>query len=197
MNGNKFAAAKDKSRRIPRPKGGSTGGCSRWGTASETPEEDLLPDDVVHELCELPLVDLREKWRAAHPGLQLPDKLPRDLLVRSIVWAVECAQGGGLPSGTERALQNMSRQLATTGTLEIERSVRPKSGTRLIREWRGKTYVVEVSDDGFTHNEQTYSSLSHVARAITGTRWSGPRFFGLRPEDVEEESTGRAGGGQR
>jgi hypothetical protein len=116
----------------------------------------------------------------------LPDKLPRDLLVRSIAWAIQGGRHGGLPSAIERALEKMSRQLATTGTLEIERSVRPKPGTRLIREWRGKTYVVEVSDHGFTHCEQTYSSLSHVARAITGTRWSGPKFFGLRQNDVED-----------
>jgi hypothetical protein len=96
-------------------------------------------------------------------------------------------QRGGLARQAERRLAEYARQLATTGTLEIERSVRPKPGTRLIREWRGKTYVVEVADDRFLHDGESYASLSHVARAITGTRWSGPRFFGLKAPDPREE----------
>lgn len=159
---------------------------------SEGPERPL--NDVIVELITLPIADLRDQWRAAHPTLTMPDKLPRDLLVRSIVWSIQSEQRGGLSSAAERSLDKMSRQLATTGSLELDRTVRPKPGTRLIREWRGKTYVVEVGDDGFTHDEETYSSLSHVARAITGTRWSGPRFFGLRPEDAEQSADGAAGG---
>lgn len=196
MTGNTLGTAEEKSRKKPHSEGEDIRQDRGVLAVLGPTEEDLPLDDVVQELCALPLADLRDKWKAAHLGLQLPDKLPRDLLVRSIVWAIECAQEGGLPSGAERALEKMSRQIATTGTLEIERAVRPKPGTRLIREWRGKTYVVEVSDHGFTHDEQTYSSLSHVARAITGTRWSGPRFFGLRPEDVEGVGDG-AEGGQR
>ena len=137
------------------------------------------------DLTDLPLASLRQRWRAAHPGIVLPDRLPRDLLIRGILWQEQCCRFGGLATKTERSLQKMARQLATTGTLEIERSVRPKTGTRLIREWRGKTYVVEVSDAGFIYDGKTYASLSHAARAITGTRWSGPRFFGLRSGESE------------
>ena len=54
-----------------------------------------------------------------------------------------------------------------------------KSGTRLVRQWRGRTYHVTVTDDGFEFEGQSYSSLSQIAQAITGTKWSGPRFFGL------------------
>jgi hypothetical protein len=140
--------------------------------------------DLVAQLQELPLPELRHEWRAAHPGLAMPKGLPRDLMVRSIAWQEQCARYGGISSATEQRLAEMVRQLAVSGTLEIERSVRPKTGTRMLREWRGRTYVVEVADDGFLHDGSKFASLSHVARAITGTRWSGPRFFGLKPEVV-------------
>lgn len=144
----------------------------------------LSIEDMVDGLLKLPLEELRARWRSAHPGTVLPDRLPRDLLVRGIAWREQCQRFGGLERKVERALDKMARQLTVSGTLEIERSVRPKPGTRLIREWHGRTYVVEVSETGFVHDGLTYASLSQVARAITGTKWSGPRFFGLRPRDV-------------
>lgn len=150
-------------------------------------------DAVIEDLSAAPLDELRERWRAAHPGTVLPKGLSRDLLVRGIAWNLQCARFGGLEPRIERSLK-MARQLAVSGTLEIERSVRPKPGTRLIRERRGRTYFVEVSDAEFIHDGLTYASLSHVARAITETRWSGPRFFGLRPQDV---ASGEAGSCQR
>ncbi|WP_126176891.1 DUF2924 domain-containing protein [Tsuneonella rigui] len=139
--------------------------------------------EFVALLTESSLEDLRQRWRSAHPGVVIPKGLSRDLMIRGIVWNDQCSRYGGLPADTERVLDKMARQLATSGTLDVERSVRPKTGTRIIREWRGKTYVVEVADDGFLHDGARYASLSHVARAITGTRWSGPRFFGLKPRD--------------
>jgi len=60
-----------------------------------------------------------------------------------------------------------------------------KPGARLIREWNGSSHIVEVVEDGFLWNGKRYRSLSAIARAITGTRWSGPRFFGLDPEDAQ------------
>ena len=141
---------------------------------------------IVADLIAAPLGELRTRWRAAHPGAVLPKKLSRDLLVRGIAWQIQCRRHGGPEPKAERTLEKMARQLAVSGTLEIERSVRPKPGTRLIREWRRRTYVVEVGDSGFFHDGVTYASLSHVARAITGTRWSGPRFFGLRPQDMAD-----------
>ena len=136
----------------------------------------------VSDLLSAPLHIVREKWRRAHRGVPLPLGLPRDVMVRGITWHEQCTRYGGLAPATERVLDKMARQLEVTGTLEIERSVRPKTGTRILREWRGRTYVVEVADGGFLHDGSRFASLSHVARAITGTRWSGPRFFGLKPD---------------
>jgi hypothetical protein len=138
--------------------------------------------ELIAQLQELRLPELRYEWLAAHAGVVMPKGLPRDLMVRSIAWQEQCARYGGLASATERLLDEMVRQLEVSGTLEIERSVRPKAGTRMLREWRGRTYVVEVADDGFLHDGSKFASLSHVARAITGTRWSGPRFFGLKSD---------------
>jgi hypothetical protein len=146
--------------------------------------------DLIGHLMQAPLDDLRKRWRSAYLGVPLPKGLSRDLLVRSIAWAEQCQRYGGLTLTIQRLLDQMVRQLEVSGTLEIERSVRPKTGTRILREWRGRTYVVEVADDGFFHDGGRYASLSHVARAITGTRWSGPRFFGLKPESTRGEGEG-------
>lgn len=145
---------------------------------------------LVGRLMQAPLDDLRNTWRSAHPGLPLPTGLSRDLMVRGIAWSEQCKRYGGLSPAIQTMLDKMAGQLKASGTLEIERSVRPKIGTRIIREWRGKTYVVEVCDNGFLHDGAKYASLSHVARAITGTRWSGPRFFGLKPDPVVREEEG-------
>ena len=87
---------------------------------------------------------------------------------------------GGLTSETLRQLRRLVQQLERSGELDLERQVTLKAGTRLVREWNGRTIHVAVEDDGFVYDGAKYPSLSHVARTITGTRWSGPRFFGLR-----------------
>jgi hypothetical protein len=61
----------------------------------------------------------------------------------------------------------------------LKRATRIKSGSRLVREWHGRTHVVTVRDDGFEFEGATYKSLTKIAQDITGARWSGPRFFGL------------------
>ena len=147
---------------------------------------DAPIDEIIEALSAPPIADLREEWKRQHPHLMMPHRLSRDLLIRSITWKIQCERHGGLSQRAKRQLDEYARQLKTTGTLSIERSVMPKAGTRLIREWHGETYVVEVTDDGFAMDTKTYASLSHVARAITGTRWSGPRFFGLKNDEGRE-----------
>lgn len=112
----------------------------------------------------------------------MPEGLSRDLMVRCISFAEQCKRYGGLDPANARLLDRLARQVKASGTLEIDRSVRPKIGTRIVREWRGRTYVVVVTDQGFRYQSSHFASLSHVARTITGTRWSGPRFFGLKPD---------------
>lgn len=92
------------------------------------------------------------------------------LLRRIIAWRLQAEALGGHDAATRRLLRGGANGLEALLA----------SGTVLTREWQGVTYRVEVADDGFIHDGRRWASLSEVARAITGTRWNGPRFFGLR-----------------
>jgi hypothetical protein len=89
-----------------------------------------------------------------------------------------------------KKLDRMAAQLALNVEAAMEREVRLKPGTRLVREWKGRTYTVETEEQGFRYGATSYASLSHVARAITGTRWSGPRWFGLIRNSTAEAGAG-------
>lgn len=120
----------------------------------------------VRALGALGLQPLREIWRARYgppPPLRSPD-----LLRRILAWRMQAEVFGELDVETARALKSKAQ---------------PKGlavGARLAREWRGVRHEVEVADSGYLYDGRRWKSLSEVARAITGTRWNGPRFFGLR-----------------
>ncbi|MGE3745527.1 MAG: DUF2924 domain-containing protein [Sphingomonadaceae bacterium] len=137
-------------------------------------------DAEISLLTRMPLAELRRAWQRCHPRTTLPDRLPRDLLVRGIVWQRQVNGDGDLAAAAVRQLDRLAGQLERSGELDLERETRLKVGTRLVREWRGRTIRVLVAEDGYLFEDRRYASLSHVASAITGTRWSGPRFFGLK-----------------
>ncbi len=134
----------------------------------------------IARLFALPLPELKAEWHRWHPEIQMPERLPRDLLVRTIAWKLQEQQFGARPAKLIRQLDQLSKQLSRSGSLDIEREAHLKVGTVLVREWHGNTHRVTALDDGFLYEGQAYASLSEIARAITGTRWSGPRFFGLK-----------------
>lgn len=134
-----------------------------------------------------PIADLRREWQQLH-GAPPPGDLGRDLLARAISWKRQERVHGGLAPDTRRELERLAGQLARSGDLELERQRRLKTGTRLVREWHGVTYHVTVLDKGFVYDERHYASLSQIAREITGSRISGPRFFGLRPVRSKPET---------
>lgn len=109
----------------------------------------------------------------------MPKGLGRDLATRAIIWRSQERTHGGFPPATHRELARLAGQLAETGTIELGRGPRLKLGTRLVRQWHGKIYQVEVLEDGFEFEHRHYRSLTQIAREITGAAWSGPRFFGL------------------
>ncbi|PYK10356.1 MAG: hypothetical protein DME65_10225 [Verrucomicrobia bacterium] len=80
---------------------------------------------------------------------------------------------------TRRKLQTIAKALRNTGRVGSTPSLNLKPGTRLVREWRGRTHRVTVTEDGFEYADTSYSSLTKIANKITGGHWSGPRFFGL------------------
>jgi hypothetical protein len=106
-------------------------------------------------------------------------RLSRDLLIRGILYKLQERALGGLSKSILRKLSQTGLEPAM-GKRSPAPSIALKPGTRLVREWRGVTHTVAIHADSVEWKGQRYSSLSVVARQITGARWSGPRFFGLK-----------------
>ncbi len=137
-------------------------------------------------LSELQLLssrDLRTEWRRLLRSN--PPSLSRDLLVRALAYRVQELAHGGLPKATARKLATLAAELGREGPITSEARPQIKPGARLVREWRGRTHVVTVTEDGFAYAGKAYPSLTGIAWAITGARWSGPRFFGLVKRPTE------------
>jgi hypothetical protein len=123
-------------------------------------------------------VDLRTQWRRlyrAHP----PKKLSRDLLELGVAWKLQERVLGGLSAVTKRQLAQLAQTLEGKSDIAKARKVNLKPGARLVRAWGGETHEIVVVEDGFVWRGETWGSLSAIAREMTGTRWSGPRFFGV------------------
>src|ERR1700751_3915544 len=129
---------------------------------------------------ELNLGELRQQWRILYKTEASPH-LSRELLVRAVAYRMQEVALGRLRSGRQRQLQQIARQFKQTGAATTPRRLELKPGTRLFRGWQGQTYEVLVLDDGFSWQNTRYRSLSALAGKITGTAWSGPLFFGLKP----------------
>lgn len=153
------------------------------------------------DLASLParsLADLRALW-SVHVGRASPP-LQKRLLIRELAWRTQAKAHGGLDAQTSRLLKAAMR--ASGGARRGQSGGRPNpkparavsartdrpapapallAGTRLVRTWHGRSHEVSVLDGGraFRYRDQTYPNLSEIARLITGTRWSGPRFFGV------------------
>ncbi|OGS52667.1 MAG: hypothetical protein A3J40_13495 [Erythrobacter sp. RIFCSPHIGHO2_12_FULL_63_10] len=128
-------------------------------------------DEELAALAAMPLAQLRERWSGL-TGRPVP-RISAALLRLALAWELQSAVHGGLPRQVRQRLDQLA--VGKTGT----HSTRP--GMRLVREWNGTLHVVSIGDDGsICWNDKRWNSLSSVARAITGTRWSGPAFFGLK-----------------
>ena len=122
---------------------------------------------------------LRRRWRMVfgHPA---PEQIPRSLLHRALAYRIQADVLGDLDRDTIRMLDRLARDGRGGAVIPLPELRGTKPGTLLVREWEGVLHRVMVLEQGFAWNGQTYDSLSKVARAITGTNWNGPRFFGLR-----------------
>ena len=136
--------------------------------------------EALARLPELDLGELRQQWRALYKSEASPH-LSRELLVRAVAYRMQEIAVGGLRPGQQRQLRQFARQLKENREEPIRARPELKPGTRLVRGWQGRTYEVLVFDGGFSWQGASYRSLSAVARRITGTPWSGPLFFGLKP----------------
>jgi hypothetical protein len=131
---------------------------------------------------------MREEWRRLYRSQ--PPRLSRDLLIRTIAYRMQELAYGGPSKATLRKLQTLTKDLESNGQLAGDAHQRIRPGMRLVREWHGRTHTVVVTEDGFEFASKTYSSLSQIARAITGAHWSGPRFFGLNQKRSSDPRSG-------
>ena len=154
-------------------------------------ERRMSPDAVLREITALEgstLADLRARWRELF-GTS-PPGYSRAMLARRLAYRIQEIAFGGLSDRTKAKLEEHLAEAEDGGTSRLKSrkkdSAMPIAGTRLIREWQGRRYEVTVVPGGVEFEGRRYRSLSAVAREITGTRWNGPLFFGLR----------RSGGGK-
>ena len=132
-------------------------------------------------LIHLPRPALVERWRALYRS-NPPKGLSRRLLVLALAYRMQAKRSGGLTPTVQRKLTGTDCSNGTQAKRQPKPPVKLAPGTRLIREWNGVTHVVDVVDGQFVWNGTRYRSLSAIARAITGARWSGPRFFALQAD---------------
>lgn len=146
--------------------------------ASSLPEysRSLAPAGLDSELAaipDLPWPELREHWTAV-TGRPVP-RIKQGLLRLALAWELQARRYGGVSRRTEQYLERLGRPAQGKAPASL----------KLVREWRGVLHTVEIDAEQQVHwNGQQWRSLSEVARAITGTRWSGPAFFGLKQKDA-------------
>jgi hypothetical protein len=121
--------------------------------------------------------ELRLAWRKLH-RTDPPLGLSRDMMIRALVNQLQERAHGGPTLALRRRLQTLAGELEKSG-LSFDPAVVLKTGTTLLRKWRGHTHTVLVHEDGFEYDGQRYRSLTVIAKRITGAHWSGPRFFGV------------------
>ena len=156
-------------------------------TTTERNSEKSGDSPILAQLARLetlPMDELKTRWRALFG--EEPPGYNRKFLIKRLAYRIQEIAHGGLPSV---AKERMSRFLEEEGYDELGRhgakpktkiNATPIAGTLFVREWDGERHEVRAVAKGFEYRGKHYKSLSAVARAITGTRWNGPRFFGLR-----------------
>lgn len=127
----------------------------------------------------LPVEDLKREWEKVL-GSAAPKNARRDYLLRSIAHELQNKAHGGIPRSLLRNLMKVAASEGRKATANATGSRSLKTGVRIYREWKGALHEVEVVDEGFRYNGAIFKTLSVIARSITGTRWSGPAFFGVK-----------------
>jgi hypothetical protein len=153
--------------------------------SSAPPDQVTLAAEIA-QLRELDVSTLRARWRVVFRK-NAPLHLPRPLLMRILAYRLQADRLGDLDAESQRLLDGpTSPELVGARVIEARRrKITLRPGTVLTREWKGRMQRVAVLADGFAWNGTTYPSLSRIACAITGTRWNGPKFFGLRDKPAK------------
>ncbi len=135
----------------------------------------VLINREIDNLNDLSRAELVARWMKVHRATP-PKGVKRGLLERSCAYQLQARRIGKLKPATAKALLAIAQDKPIQ-QCSVKQVLKP--GTRLVREWHGVNHQVEVLDTGFAWRDQHFVSLSAVAQAITGAKWSGPRFFGL------------------
>jgi hypothetical protein len=160
----------------------------RRGQSSSQSEQEL-GDAVAAKVLALPNCpyrELGEQWRSVW-GTEPPRKASREFLIRAVAYGIQVQAFGGLDAKT---LQLLRKASVAKETRAKPKRTRLTEGSKLLREWHGETHEVLVLDKGFAWRGATYSSLSAIARAITGAHWNGWAFFGLKRSSKEASADG-------
>ena len=152
---------------------------SRGGDRSRRPGGKAVAevDHQISELLSRSTEELRFAWQQLH-RTGPPQGLSRDLLIRALAHQLQERAAGGASRALRRRLQTLAGAFEKRSR-SFDPGIAPKTGTTLVRQWRGHAHTVRVREDGFEYEGQHYRSLTVIAERITGVHWSGPRFFGL------------------
>ena len=147
-----------------------------------------MPQELGNRLAFLPKMSraqLLVLWKHLFK-IPPPRKGRRDLLIKFLAYRMQEQAYGGLSPGTRERLRALARKFEASPNAQLSLAPPFKPGTRLIRDWRGQSHRVTILENGYEYTGKRYSSLSQIARLITGTRWSGPLFFGLKGSLAKE-----------
>ena len=148
---------------------------------------DPAVEAELDRLPTMPIVELRSRYLAVF-RTQPPKAFGPDLLRRSIAYRIQKQAYGGLSREAERTLDQLVKAYWNNPRARLDIPRRIKPGSVLVRDWKGATHKVMIVTGGFAYDGKTFASLSEIATLITGTKWNGPRFFGLRPRKNEGDA---------
>ncbi|MEO6965230.1 MAG: DUF2924 domain-containing protein [Acidobacteriaceae bacterium] len=137
---------------------------------------------IAQQLAQLPTMkrqELQSLWQNLF-GRQPSSRLRRETLVPILGYRIQGKACGGLKESLARKLHALAEDGSTGRKPVVHSMLRPKIGTRFIREWNGRLHEITVLENGYEYDNHTYRSLSEIAHLITGTKWSGPDFFGTK-----------------
>jgi Protein of unknown function (DUF2924) len=148
----------------------------------------MLISSITQCLVSLPTLrrpDLCGLWQQLFKS-EPPLKMRKELMLRVLAYRLQEQELGALSAATRRRLRQQASALQANPDAAISSRPPIKPGTRLVREWKQEVHVVEADGEGYQYKGSHYESLSEIARLITGTRWSGPLFFGLKDKPSTE-----------
>ena len=149
-----------------------------------------MPDPIAQRLATLPRLSktsLRELWQQLF-NAPPPPQLRRRLMIPILAYRLQEQTVGSLSAANRGRLRQLARVFEANSKGMIPSITGLKPGTRLVRQWRDQVHLVNVETSGYEYQGARYQSLSEIARLITGTRWSGPLFFGIKSEQVSGKS---------